>query len=173
MSPLRTSFQITDEVMTCAVKEDLVAFGRRHLRFRDGLVVALSTLIFVLAVSSTSHWGWWLTGIPTLLFVLVWSICFVTYLFWPRAMRSRIQHLPHRTVVLELGADHVSISTATEDLQVAWSEVVAINELPSFWMLCFRAGMRIPVPRKAMDRAMTECLRQAKSEIAGPSHGAA
>ena len=162
MNLLSTSFQLTDEAITRAVREDVIAFARKHWKPRDLLVILASTAIFVLAIIGDSHWVWWLAGVPIALFTPLWLIWLGAYLLWPHFMRSKLQHLPHRTVTLELAQEHIAIESATEKLQVRWSELVAVKELPNYWILCFKAGARIPVPIEALSNSMTLRLRQTK-----------
>lgn len=167
MTPLSTSFQMTDAVMTRAVQEEVIAFARKHWKPRDLLVIAASAAVFVAAVRTGSHWLWWLAGLPMALFVPLWLIWLGAYLLWPGFMRSRLQHLPHRTVILELSAEHISIESATEKLQVRWSELKVIKELPTFWILCFRAGTRVPIPIEAISEPIAARLRQAQVQVHG------
>jgi hypothetical protein len=165
MTVLSTSWEMTDAAVTRAVREDLLSFARKHWKIRDLLVIAASTLIFARAVATGAHWLWWLAGVPAALFILLWLAWLGAFLVWPRIVRARLKHLPHRTMTLEMGPELIAIASATEKLEVRWSELTTIKELAGFWILCFRAGARVPVPVEAVEASMASCLRQAQARL--------
>ena len=140
------SFEMTDAAMTQAVKEECIVFAREHFGLRELLLVAASTAIFLVALYRDSHWLWWLAALPAGIFAALALGCFAGYLWLPRLARSRIAHLPHRTVQVEVADEHLAFETATERLQVKWNELKSLKRLPSYWVFCLRSGARIPVP---------------------------
>jgi hypothetical protein len=74
-------------------------------------------------------------------------------------VKRRLNHLPHREVVVELTASHLGFQTATERLQVGWTELKAVKALPSYWVLVLKAGSEIPVPRAVVSSSALAMLR--------------
>jgi len=154
------TFEMTDATMTRAVKEECRAFVRDHLKRRDLLLFAASTVIFVVALYRDSHWLWWLAGIPAGFLVALTLGWLAVYLWLPRLARSRIAHLPHRTVNIEIADEHLAFETATERLQVKWNELKKLKRLPGYWVFCLRSGARIPVPTEAVSASVATRLQQ-------------
>lgn len=154
------SFEMTDTTMTQAVKEECRAFARDHFKARDLLLIAASTVVFVVALTRDSHWLWWLAAIPAAFLVTLGLGWVVAYLWLPRLARSRIAHLPHRTVNVEIAEEHLAFETATERLQVKWNELKSLKRLPGYWVFCLRSGARIPVPADAVDASIATRLQQ-------------
>ena len=146
MPEISFSFEMTDALMAQAVREDCAALAREHVSVRDLLLILASTAIFALAIVGDSHWIWWFAGLPTLLFALVgvgWAIA----LIWlPRAATAKLAHLPHRMVHFKATDTLFSFQTASERLEVAWSELKALKRRPNFWVVCLRSSGRIPIP---------------------------
>ena len=160
MNQQSISFEMTDTTMTQAVKEECRAFARDHFKPRDLLLVAASTVIFVVALTRGSHWLWWLAGIPAAILVTLGLGWVAAYLWLPRLARSRIAHLPHRTVNVEIAEEHLAFETATERLQVKWNELKSLKRLPGYWVFCLRSGARIPVPVDSADPSVATRLQQ-------------
>lgn len=154
------SFEMTDATMTQAVKEECRAFASDHFRLRDLLLIAASTVVFVVALTRDSHWLWWVAGIPAVFLVTLGLGWVAAYLWLPRLARSRIAHLPHRTVNVEVAEEHLAFETATERLQVKWNELKSLKRLPGYWVFCLRSGARIPVPVDAVDASVATQLQQ-------------
>ena len=148
MTAIAIEYELSDAQASQAVREDCIAFLRQHLSAKDLLVVLGSTGILVLAVMRDGHWLWWLAGLPAGIFVglgMAWLVCF---LWLPRAAVARLVRLPHRRVQVYATADSLTFRSATEQLEVAWSEVRALTRRPNFWLVCLKSGARIPVPAR-------------------------
>ena len=154
------SFEMTDAAMTQAVKEECIVFAREHFRLRELLLVAASTAIFLIALYRDSHWLWWLAALPAGMFALLALGWVAGYLWLPRFARSRIAHLPHRTVRVEMADEHLAFETATERLQVKWNELKDLKRLPSYWVFCLRSGARIPVPMELVNVSAATRLQE-------------
>jgi hypothetical protein len=104
-----------------------------------------------------------LTGAGPALFAAV-IVAWASGLWWvPRAMRRRLAHLPHRQVTVEFTAADLVFQTATERLQVVWSELKEVRALPHFWLLCLKGGAEIPLPREAVSEQALASLRSSAS----------
>jgi hypothetical protein len=154
------TFEMTDAVMTQAVKEECIVFAREHIRLRELLLVAASAAIFFIALDRGSHWLWWLAALPAGMFALLTLGWFAGYLWLPRLARSRIAHLPHRNVQVEMADEHLAFETATERLQVKWNELKNMKRLPSYWVFCLKSGARIPVPIELVNVSVRTRLQQ-------------
>lgn len=87
-------------------------------------------------------------------------VAWVSGLWWvPRTIRRRLAHLPHRQVTVEFTTADLVFQTATERLQVVWSELKEVRVLPHFWLLCLRGGAEIPLPREAVSEQALASLR--------------
>lgn len=160
--PISISFEMTDSVASAAAREAWLAVGRRLFTRGTLVLMAAVALIFALAVQRQAP-VWWLllTGTAPVLFALV-VIGWGGALFWaPIAMRRRLAHLPHRQVTVEFNASQLAFQTATERLEVAWSEVKVVRPLPRFWLLCLKGGAEIPLPREVVSDQALAGLRAA------------
>lgn len=151
--PTSVAFEMTDAVARRAAREALLVRARASARWRDVFWLACSTALFVLVIWRGAHWGWWLSGIPTVLAAAAaagWLL-----LFWRMPVQSvaRLARLPHRRVEVSLGAEGVAFATANERLEVKWRQVEAIDALPGFWLFRIHPGTEIPVPRALLDDA--------------------
>lgn len=149
MEPIHVSFAMTDPVMTEAIRESLREHGREWFRPRNLAVIAGSGAIGVLGALDVMQGGpalAWIAAIPPAIFAALFVGWLAAFWWLPRAGARKLAHLPHRDVIVACTDDMVSFATATERLEVAWSEVVAIRRLPGYWLFCLRAGAKIPVP---------------------------
>jgi hypothetical protein len=165
MSDISIGFDMTDALIAQAVREDCVAAVRERLSLKDVLVVAASTLIFVMAVHRGSHWLWWLAGLPIVIFAVLCLGWVIAYLWLPRAARSKLVHLPNRRVQVDASAAALTFQTATERLEVGWGELVALKRRPNFWIVCLRSGTRIPIPAQLVSLEAAAVL---SSRLAAP-----
>ena len=67
-------------------------------------------------------------------------------------IRLKLSHLPNRRVRLEASEERLAFRTATELLEVAWSEQKALRRRPTFWIFCLKSGARIPVPAQLVSQ---------------------
>lgn len=150
MPQFRISFEMSDAMMSQAVREDCVALAREYVSVRDLLIVLASTGVFALAVLRDAPWVWWLAGVPTLMVALLALGWLAAFLWLPRAARNKLAHLPNRNVVVDANDATLSFTTAHERLEVAWTELKAVRRRPGFWLFCLRSGARIPVPAQLL-----------------------
>lgn len=68
MSGLSIGFEMTNALISQAVREDCIFFAKGHVKVKDMLVILASTAIFTRAVFQ-SHWFWWFAGLPIGLFL--------------------------------------------------------------------------------------------------------
>ena len=132
MLPISIAFTMTDAVAAQAARELWFSLARRLFTPAFLGLTALVALLFTLALQRHASWPWLLlTGLsPAILIVLV--IGWAAGLWWiQHAVTRRLNHLPHREVVVELTASHLGFQTATERLQVGWTELKAVKALPS------------------------------------------
>jgi len=146
VSDTTIKFEMTDELISRAVRENSVATLREQVKLRDVLFIAASTALFIFAVGTDSHWAWWLAGLPAAILAVLGLVWLAGYFLLPRQARKRLAHLPHRNVEVHLADAGISFKTATERLEVAWSEVNAIKRRTGFWIVCLRTGTEIPLP---------------------------
>jgi hypothetical protein len=146
MLRISLDFDMSDALMTQAVREDCIAVARPYAKLSDVLVVLASTGVFALAMARESHWLWWFAGLPVLLYALFGVGWLVAFLWMPGAARSRLARLPHRRVRVEATDEALIFQTANERLEVVWSELKALKRRPNFWIFCLRSGARIPIP---------------------------
>lgn len=142
---------MTDALAAQAAREAWLALGRRLFTIPTIGLVAASAVIFRLALRGVPPW-WWLllTGAAPALFALL-VVGWTLGLWWaPRVMRRKLNHLPHRRVLIELTAPELTVQTATEQLRLRRTEVRSTRFLPSFYVLRVRAGFEIPVPPAAL-----------------------
>lgn len=146
MEDIEIRFEMTDALIARAIREDSVATLRDLFKLRDLLIIAASTALFAWAVATHSHWIWWIAGLPIAIVALILLVWLAAYAFLPGLAASRTAHLPHRTVTVALTDPGLAFHTATERLDVDWSEVKAIKRLANFWIVCLKAGTQIPIP---------------------------
>jgi hypothetical protein len=153
---------MTDAVATLAARERWLAVGRRL--FTPGtVVIALITAVIFFSALQRSAGLWWLLlsgTCPVLISLLAGG--WLTGLWWvPRAVRGRLAHLPHRQVTIAFRAEGLVFQSATERLELAWSELLGIRQLPHFWVFELRAGAAVPLPRSLMTAEIEAALRAA------------
>lgn len=56
MSGLSIGFEMTNALISQAVREDCIFFAKGHVKVKDMLVILASTAIFTRAVYVQSHW---------------------------------------------------------------------------------------------------------------------
>lgn len=139
---------MTDAVATRATRENWRALARRLFPLSALAITAATTILLVLALRSHASW-WWvlLVGACPVLMAVVAIGWLVGWWWMPRVVRRRLAHLPHRTVTISFNGGIV-FQTATERLETAWSEVIAIEQLPNFCVFRLKSGADIPVPRE-------------------------
>ncbi len=170
MPEFSLTYEMSDALITQAVREDCVAVAREHVSLRDLLVVAGSAGVFVLAIVREGHWLWWLAGLAPLIFALLGLGWLLAWLWLPRSAIGRLAHLPHRRVQVDASDTALTFQTATEKLEVNWLELKALTRRPHFWLFCLRAGPRIPVPSTALSAdavALLEAKLAAREQSAG------
>lgn len=155
MSEPRFEFEYTDERARTGCRELLLDQTRRALDLKTLLVLAVGTALFVWSYMTPTSPTWWLilTGsVPAGLIALAaaWALA---YWWMPRKAAEKLAHLPHRRVEVRLTPERFCISTATENVQLAWSEISAVDELPSFVVVKARAGGQLPILRAALGEA--------------------
>lgn len=117
-----------------------------------GLLMVLACLaVFLWSCTQSSHWLWlllcgagpaiWLAALALWLGMAIWA---------PRAFIAKLSHLPNRSFELTLADDTVTMRSATERLEVVWSELKELLALPSFFVLKLKGGAELPVPRAAL-----------------------
>jgi hypothetical protein len=150
MSRISIGFEMTDALITRAVREDCIAFAREHVAPRDVLIFLGSAGVFVLALARESHWIWLLAGLPPAIFALLGAGWLFAFLWLPGVAQAKLAHLPHRRVQVDASDDGLCFQTANERLEVAWRELKALRRRPGFWMICLRSGTRIPIPAELL-----------------------
>lgn len=158
MSEISFGFEMSDALISQAVREDCVAFARESFAPRDALIVLASTAVFALAVARESHWIWWLAGLPPAFFAVLGIGWLLAYFWLPRMARSKLAHLPNRYVLVAVSEAALSFQTATERLEVTWAELKAVKRRPNFWFFCLRAGTRLPIPADLLTREAVSLL---------------
>jgi hypothetical protein len=146
MTPAAINFEMTDVLISRAIREDRVASLRELLKPRDLLFITASTALFAWAIASGAHWIWWFAGVPAALLAAIGVFWLVLYFLLPWQARRRMAHLPHRNIEVRLDDAGIAFQTATERLEVVWSEVRDLRRRPGFWIVCLRAGAEIPLP---------------------------
>jgi hypothetical protein len=160
---------MTDGLIAKAARENCFAFAREHFKPRDLLVVLGSLGVFILAVSRNGHWLWWIAAFPPAVYAAL-AVGWLAALWWlPRHSVAKLARLPSRSVSFELSDSNFAFVTALERWEVAWSELKALKRLPSFWLLCTRAGGKIPVP---VGTLLPEHLSLIQSKMAETAVGA-
>ena len=158
MTRITIDYELSDAAATQAVREDCLAFVREHFSAKDALLVLGSTAVFAAALVRDGHWLWWLwwlwwlAGLPIIIFSLL-GLVWLFFLLWlPNAAIAKRKHLPNRRVRVEASAERLAFRTATELLDVAWSEQKALKRRPTFWIFCLKSGARIPVPAQLVSQ---------------------
>jgi hypothetical protein len=146
MTQAAINFEMTDALISRAIREDRVASLRELFKPRDLLFITASTALFVWAMASSAHWIWWFAGVPVAMLAAIGVFWLVLYFLLPWQARRRMAHLPHRNIEVRLDDAGIAFQTATERLEVAWSEVRELRRRPGFWIVCLRAGAEIPLP---------------------------
>ena len=145
------SFEMTDALAMRAAREAWLAMGRKLFTIGTLALVAVVTVIFVLAIRQNGPRPWLVfTGIPPVLFSLMVVIWVAVFLWLPAEAKRKLRHLPHRRVTIELTDSDFVAETATERLAVKWSELKEVQELPNFWLVSFKGGAQFPLPRNAL-----------------------
>jgi hypothetical protein len=168
MTRISIVFEMSDALITKAVREDCLAYAREHLSVRDVLVILGSAGVFALALFRDAHWLWWIAGLPPLIYALLGLGWVFAFLWLPRAAVSRLAHLPDRGVMVDASESSLSFQTATERLEVAWDELRALKRRPSFWLFCLRSGARIPVPAELLGMDALGLLEAKLKALATP-----
>ncbi len=152
MTRITIDYELSDAAATQAVREDCLAFVREHFSAKDALLVLGSTAVFVAALVRYGHWLWRLAGLPIIIFSLL-GLVWLFFLLWlPNAAIAKRKHLPNLRVRVEASAERLAFRTATELLDVAWSEQKALKRRPTFWIFCLKSGARIPVPAQLVSQ---------------------
>lgn len=146
MREISIGFDMTDALIVQAAREDCIAVAREFVSLRDVLIILASGVVFALAVTGDSHWLWWIAGLGPVYFGILGLGWVVAYLWIPSVAKKRLAHLPNRHIQIEMSDPALSFRTATERLEVAWTELKALRRRPSFWLVCLRSGPRIPIP---------------------------
>ncbi len=168
MLPTTLTFEMTDDLASRAAREQWRVASRRLFAPGGLIVVALSTALFVAAIRAHA-WGWAVAaGISPFLLLVVLLIWLAGFWWVPRSVRRRVARLPSREVTVRFDAAGVGFYTALERLDLAWSEVMAVDALPSCWVFRLRAGAQIPVPRSAMTPDLLADLRAILPPAASP-----
>lgn len=150
---------MTDAVMSAAIREYVIALGRAWFRPRNLALVAGSGAVALLGFEREAAWFGWLAAAPVAIFGALLAGWLVGLWWLPREGVRRIAHLAHRNVAVECADDALAFATASERLEVAWREVVAIRRLPGYWLFCLRAGAKIPVPAALLAADTVVALR--------------
>lgn len=158
MSALAIEFEMSDALISQAVREDCMAFASEHVSLWDMAVISGSAAVFALAVARESHWLWWIAGVPPAIFAVLGIGWLFAWLWLPRYARSRLAHLPNRRVRVEASATVLAFQTATERLEVAWGELKALKRRPNFWIVGLRSGTRIPIPAGVLTQEAVSLL---------------
>jgi len=159
---LTVAFDMTDAVMAGAIRDWLRELGRDWFRPRNLAVIAASGAISALGATDVmqgGNWLAWIAAIPPVLFVALFVGWAGAFWWLPRAGRRKVAHLPHRRVDVEIADETLAFATATERIEVAWSEVLAIRRLRAYWLFCLRAGAKIPVPAGLLAESLVATLR--------------
>ena len=146
VEPIHVTYDMTDAVMAGAARDWLRALGRDWFRPRNLVLIAICAAIAVRGYLQGGHWLGWLAAVPVACYAALFAGWLAARWWLPRTGLRKIAHLPHRRVDVDLTDGTLAFATATERLEVAWSEVVAIRQLPSCWLFCLRAGAKLPVP---------------------------
>jgi hypothetical protein len=150
VSDFSFDFEMTNTMISQAVREDCISLVKDHVKIRDVLIVLASSAIFARALSVQERWVWWITGFPfvsLLILVIVWSLA---YCLLPGSAVRRLSHLPNRQVRVELSEHTLAFHTAAERLEVTWDELKDVKYRPNFWFFSLRSGTRIPIPAGLM-----------------------
>ena len=76
MSDFLFDFEMTNAIISQAVREDCISIAKDHVKIKDLLIILASSAIFVQALSIQAHWVWWIAGFPLvglLILVVAWS----------------------------------------------------------------------------------------------------
>jgi hypothetical protein len=167
--PASVSFEMTDAVAGRATRENWRALARRLFPLSTIAITAVASVLFLLAWRSHAS-VWWvvLIGACPVLMALVVIGWLAGYWWMPRAVRRRLAHLPHRQVTVDFTTEGLAFQTATERLAVTWSEVKAIDPLPTFWLVRLRSGADIPLPRDAIPGDLLISIQSAVSHSGIP-----
>lgn len=167
MNSYSANFELTDAMISAAVRQNLVAHARQGIGVWDLVLVPLSAVVFLSVIHFRAHWIGWVSGIP-LLMLIVQALTFVgSYLWLPRRACVKVRHLPHRMVCVEISGETVSMENATGKLQVKWSEVQGLARLPDYWLICLRSSGSIPVPITSVSEPMAAELRRRQNGFHG------
>ncbi|MFO1314666.1 MAG: hypothetical protein U1F58_03600 [Burkholderiales bacterium] len=172
MAPIHVAYEMTDAVMTGAVREWMRALARDWFRPRNLVLVALCAAIAVRGFLQGGHWLGWLAAVPVACYAALFAGWLVARWWLPRAGLRKLAHLPHRRVDVDFTDGTLAFATATERLEVAWSEVVEIRELPGCWLFCLRAGAKLPVPAGLLAGSTVAAFRARAAPSSKASHGA-
>jgi hypothetical protein len=167
MNSCSANFELTDAMISAAVRQNLVAHARQGIGVWELVLVPLSAVVFLNVIHFRAHWIGWVSGIPLLL-LIVQALAFVgSYLWLPRRACMKVRHLPHRMVRIEISGETVSMENATGKLQVKWSEVQDLAILPDYWLICLRSSGSIPVPITSVSEVMAAEFRRRQNGFHG------
>ena len=161
-------YEMTDALMSQAVREDCMALASEHVSLWDITVISASAAVFALAVARDSHWLWWIAGAPPAIFALLTMGWLFAFLWLPRHARSRLAHLPNRHVKVEASSTALAFQTATERLEVAWGELKTFKRRPNFWVIGLRSGARFPIPGGVLSKEAVSLLEAKLATYAKP-----
>lgn len=161
MPPSTLTFEMSDAMITQAAREYCGTFARSTFT-PSNLAVAFACVAIVAFTPETdTTWQWlrWLAAVAPVSYAFLFAGWLVALWWLPRLARRRIAHQPHRNVTIAFAAPGLTLQSATERLEVRWTELLEARELPNFWLLCFRAGFKVPVPKAVMGSALADELR--------------
>lgn len=161
MPPNTITFEMTDTLITQAAREYCGTFARNTFT-PSNLAVAFACVAIVAFTPDTDGtWQWlrWLAATAPAIYGLLFAGWLVGLWWLPRLAQRRIAHQPHRNVTIAFAEPGLTLQSATERLEVRWTELLEARELPNFWLLCFRAGFKVPVPKATLAQALVDEIR--------------
>lgn len=158
-------YELTDARAAQAVRESLIATGRKLFTPGFLILVSIVTVIMIVAIVRGVR-GWLLLfwSAAPILFALMLLLWLTMLLVMPRLMVRKMAHLPHRNVVVTLEDEQLHIRTAAEQLAVDWSVLDEMRELRNYWVVCLKGGAEIPlmksaIPEEALFRLRAKAAR--------------
>ena len=163
---LTFQYELTDARAAQAVRESVIATGRKLVTPGFLILVFVVTVIMIVAIVRDVR-GWLLLfwSAAPILFALTLLLWLIMLLVMPRVMVKKLAHLPHRNVLVTLADEQLEIRTAAEQLAVDWSVLDEMRELNNYWVVCLKGGAEIPLMKSAIPEAALAQLRSRAARV--------